>query len=420
MDWLMEPARKTPVVASVDLLVCGGGFAGVAAAVSAARSGASVMLLEKYGFLGGLVTSALVITTPPLDNGINLELGGRLKERGVYVPCRNSGEESEWLEMHAVDPEYVKYEFVRMLQENGVDFRFHVTLAGTIMEGQRIKAVIMESKAGRQAVLARMVVDATGDADIAAFAGAPFRLLKRPMTMMFNMAGVDVPRVLAAIGNWGNLRKVVKEAIDSGTLPFELGIDREFGAPGVHAEKLVHDGEINVWSGNLMDMDGTDPRDLTRAEVITREHAMRLAGFLKRNVPGFEKSRIEMTSTQTGVRATRQIKGMASPSGEEVQKRIFADTVVKPYAYRSMRLPYGSLLPQKVENLLVAGRCLSAEEEILGQLRLIPVCSATGQTAGTAAALALEKGKPPSELGIEEIQDALQAQGMDLGLQVKP
>jgi hypothetical protein len=111
---------------------------------------------------------------------------------------------------------------------------------------------------------------------------------------------------------------------------------------------------------------------------------------------------------------------MASPSGEEVQKKIFADTVVKPYAYRPMRLPYGCILPQKVENLLVAGRCLSAEEEILGQLRLIPVCSATGQAAGTAAALALDQGKAPSEIKIEEIQDALQAQGMDLGLQAKP
>jgi hypothetical protein len=288
------------------------------------------------------------------------------------------------------------------------------------MEGQRIRGIVMESKAGRRAVLARMVVDATGDADIAAFAGAPFRLLKKPMTMMFNMAGVDIPRVLEAMGNWGNLRKVVKEAIDRGALPFDLGIEREFGAPGVHAEKLVYDGEINVWSGNLMGMDGTDPRDLTQAEVITREHAMRLARFLKENIPGFETSRIEMTSTQAGVRATRQIIGRASPSGEEVQKKVFADTVAKPYTYKPMRLPYGSILPQKVENLLVAGRCLSAEEEILGQLRLIPVCSATGQAAGTAAALALEQGKSPSELRIEEIQDALRAQGMDLGLPAKP
>jgi hypothetical protein len=321
--------------------------------------------------------------------------------------------------MHAIDPEFIKYEFIHMLQEDGVDFLFHTHIAGTVMEGQKIKGIIMENKAGRQAVLAKMVVDATGDADVAAFAGAPFRLLKKPMTMMFNMVGVDIPRVLDKMGNWGNLRSLVKDAIGKGTLPFDLGIEREFGAPGVNAEKLVYEGEINIWSGNLMDMDGTNPRDLTQAEVITREHAMRLASFLKENVPGFEKSRIEVTSTQVGVRATRQIIGMASPSGEEVQKEIFADTVVKPYAYKQMRLPYGSLLPQKVENLLVAGRCISAEEEILGQLRLIPVCSTGGQAAGTAAALALRQGKLPRELEVSQLQKALQSQGMDLALTTK-
>lgn len=160
MDWITEPARKTRVVANVDLLVCGGGFAGVSAAVCAARTGARVMLLERYGFLGGLVTSALVITTPPLDNGINLEIGGRLKENGVYVPCRHWGEESEWLNMHAIDPEFIKYEFIHMLRENEVDFLLHTYIAGTVMEGPRIQGVIMESKAGRQAVLAKMVVDA--------------------------------------------------------------------------------------------------------------------------------------------------------------------------------------------------------------------------------------------------------------------
>jgi hypothetical protein len=418
MDWITEPVRKIPIVAAAVRLVRGGGIAGVAAAVSAARNGAEVMLLERYGFLGGLVTSALVITTPPLDNGINLEICGRLRSRGVYVPCRHSGEESEWLSMHALDPEFIKYEFIRMLRENRVDFLLHTYIAGTIMEGPRIRGVIMENKAGRQAVLTRMVVDATGDGDVAAFSGAPFRPLKKPMTLMFNMAGVDIPRVLAAIGDWGNLRRVVKEAMDRGSLPFDLGIHREFGAPGVHAEKLVYDGEINVWSGNLMNMDGLNPRDLTAAEVTTREHALRLADFLQKNIPGFEKSRVEVTSAQVGVRATRQIIGRSSPSGEEVQGKIFRDTVVKPYSYKSMRLPYGSLLPQKVENLLVAGRCLSAEEEILSQLRLIPVCSATGQAAGTAAALALREKKSPEELEAGQIQNTLQNQGMDLGLSI--
>ena len=173
MDWFVEPERKIPIITEVDLLVCGGGVAGVAAAVCAGKVGTRVMLLERYGFLGGLCTGALVITTPPLDNGINMEIGGRLKGKGVYVPCKNSGEEVSSLDMHGIDPEVVKYELVRMLQESGVEILLHTYIAGVIQEDNIIKGVIIESKAGRQAILARMVIDATGDADIAALSGAP-------------------------------------------------------------------------------------------------------------------------------------------------------------------------------------------------------------------------------------------------------
>jgi ribulose 1,5-bisphosphate synthetase/thiazole synthase len=416
MTDIVEPERRTPIVAETDLLVCGGGFAGVAAAVCAARMGARVMLLEKYGFLGGLVTGALVITTPPLNNGINLEIGRRLKDRGVYVPCRDSGEEVEWLQMHALDPEFVKYELIHMLQEAGVEFRFHTYIAGVLLEGEKIKGVVTESKAGRQAVLARFVIDATGDADVAFFAGVPHRLVKKPMTMMFNMAGVDTKRALAHLGNWGRLRRVLREAAARREISYDLGMDIDFGAPGVHAENLVYDGEINVWSGNLNGLDGTDPIDLTRAEVITREHATRLASFLVAKLPGFEKARIECTATQVGVRATRQILGLAAPSAADIQSKLCADTGTKPYADKGMRIPFGALVPQRVSNLLVAGRCLSAEDEILGQLRLIPVCSATGQTAGVAAALALRQERTTRSLKLTDLQKALQSQKMDLGL----
>ena len=413
MEWISEPERKIPVIDNVDLLVCGGGFAGVAAAISAAKNGVKVMLLEKYGFLGGLVTAALVITTPPLNNGLNIEICRRLKEKSVYARCENSGEE---IELNALDPEVVKYELFHMLQEQGVDFLLHTYIAGSITEGNLIKGVIVENKAGRQAILAQIVVDATGDADVAAFAGAPFRLVRKPMTMMFNMVGVDVKRALEKLRTWGRIREVVKEAIEKGELSFDLGVFRNFGAPGVSLEKLVYEDELNVWSGNLLDMDGTNPKDLTRAEVITREHAMKLAIFLKSRVSGFEKSRIEYTATQVGVRATRQILGEAVPSMEEVKKKKFVDTVVKPYANAEMRLPYGSILPQRVENLLVAGRCISAEEEAMGQLRLIPVCSATGEAAGTAAALAIHNEISPRRIDVSILQKTLEKQGLNLGL----
>ena len=411
---ISEPERKTPVVAEAEVLVCGGGFAGVAAAISAARNGAKVLLLEKDGYLGGLCTAGLVITTPPLDNGLNEEIARRLQKKGAYVPTRNSEAEIVGLNFHALDPEILKYEFLQMLFEQRVKILFHTYIVGPILEGQTITGVLMENKAGRQAVLAKVVVDATGDADVAASAGAPFRLFRKPMTMMFNMVGVDVETVLARVGNWGGIRKLVKEGMDQGKLAFDIGLLPQFGSPGVYMEKLVHDGQVNVWSGNVLDLNGVDPFDLTRAEIVTREHVMRLAAFLKENIPGFEKSRIEVTANQVGVRASRQIVGESAPNLHQVKSNVFPDTVVKPYAGSEMRLPYGCLLPRGVENLLVAGRCLSAEEEALGQLRLLPVCSATGEAAGTAAALAHEKGIFPRDLEMKLLQRRLTEQGVRL------
>jgi hypothetical protein len=156
---------------------------------------------------------------------------------------------------------------------------------------------------------------------------------------------------------------------------------------------------------------------LTRAEGTTREHVFKLAEFLRWRLAGFEQARIEYTATQVGVRATRQIIGESMPSMEEVKEGKFADTVAKPYLQQEMRLPYGSILPQKIDNLLVAGRCISAAEEAMGKLRLIPVCSATGEAAGTAAALSLGQKFPPRNLNRTFLQKTLRKKGVDLGLE---
>jgi ribulose 1,5-bisphosphate synthetase/thiazole synthase len=416
MSWIVEPERKTPVTSEVEVLVCGGGVAGVAAAVCAARRGARVLLVERYGFLGGLVTGGLVITTPPLDNGINREIADRLRRKRVYAPLEKTTAEMIALKMHAIDPEVVKHELVEMLREAGVELFLHTLIVGTIVEHGALKGILIETKAGRQAVLAKMVVDCTGDADVAAFAHAPFRVVKKPITMMFNMAGVDVDKVLARVGNWSNLKKVVTEAVSRGELKFDLETTLEWGTPGLHAECLIHPGEINVWSGNLRGVDVLDPRQLTEAELITRDHVMRLVAYLQQHVPGFESSWIELTSPILGVRGTRQLVGASSPNMQEVRNTKFADTVAKPYAEDTIRLPIGSLLPQGVDNLLVAGRCISADEEAMGQLRLIPVCLATGQAAGTAAALAVDARSTPGKLDVSAVQEALAKQGVELGL----
>ncbi len=416
MKTLHEPARDIPVVAETDVLVCGGGVAGVAAACWASRLGARVAVLERYGFFGGLVTQSLVITTPPLNNGFGAEVAARLEADGNYGLVANQSTDYAALRFHAIEPEMLKYELGRMLLEADVRCLLHTYVVGSVVEDGVLRAVITESKAGRQAIFASVFVDATGDADVCAASGAAWAVpsVPPPTTLMFNMVGVDTERVIAEIGNWSNLRSVVKRARDEGELEFDLGLTLDRGAPGVFAQDLVHPGELNVWSGNLQGVDGLDPADHTRAEFICREHAMRLARFLIGRVPGFEQARVEYTATLTGVRGTRVAQGTLAPTMDEMTATVYPDTVCKPYLHTPLRVPYRSLLPHGVEGLLVAGRCLSADPDGIGMLRLIPPCFATGHSAGVAAGLAVRRGCAPRALDIAELQEETSRSGMDL------
>jgi len=420
MRYVSEPQRQTPVYADVDVLVCGGGVTGVAAAVCASRLGASVLLLERYGFLGGLATGGLVITVPPLDNGVNAEIRHQLEAARTYVKGQDLGDDPAVDGLIAVDPEVLKYTLTGMLLDAGAKLLLHTYITQAIIDDGAIRGVIVENKGGRSAVLARVVVDATGDGDVAASAGAAFDREEQPLpvTLMSNLIGVDVREAIAELGNWGNLRKVVEKAVQDGDLQFDLEVHSKYFAPGVFAAELCYPGEVNLWSGSMFGVDGLDPAQLTEAEIVTREHTVRLAAFLKERVAGFEQSRIEYTANQVGVRETRRIRGAASPSLHEAFTELYADTVAKPYVHREIRIPYGSLVPQGVDNLLVAGRCMSASQDAMVQLRLIPVCAATGQAAGTAAALALSHGLTPRTLDVSWIQRDLVRQGVDLGVAV--
>ncbi|MBT3359183.1 MAG: FAD-dependent oxidoreductase [Rhodospirillales bacterium] len=420
MDFMIEPERKTPVVNDVDVLVCGGGFAGVAAAVAAARNGASVMLIERYGFLGGLATGALVITTPPLNNGINREIARRLMKWRSYAPdqTKENATESEFIDGSACllpyDPETTKYEFVRMLLDQQVDILFHSYISDTLCVENRIEAVVIENKAGRSAVRAKVVVDATGDADVADHAGAPVTVVERPITMMFNMADVDSKRALEHLGNWTRLKRVIRDAIAKGELDFDLDTEPEFGAPGIFAADLIHKGQLNVWGGMFYSNGILDPTERTRAEIVTRDHAFRMANFLRKTLPGFENARLEQTSTEVGIRATRNLEGANVPSKEEIVRGEFSDTIARPYLRKNLAIPYRSLVPQNIENLLVAGRCISAADEIMGRLRLIPVCSATGEAAGVAAGIAAAQRVSVQAVDVGQLQATLTDQGVEL------
>ena len=413
-----EEQRTIPVYDEVDIVVCGGGVAGVAAAVCAARGGARVILLERYGYLGGLATGGLVITVPPLDNGINSEVRLRLEEARTYQECANLGDDPSVAGLIAIDPEILKFELLELVLDSGVKLLLHSGVVGSLGEPDHVTGVVIENKSGRLAIRARLVIDTTGDGDFAAFAGAAYNLDERPLpvTLMSTVVGVDTERALAQLGNWGQLRVLVERAVAAGELVFDLEVRSKEWAPGVFAAELCYPGQINLWSGSLFGVNGIDPDDLTRAEIVTRQHTMKLIAFLRTRLAGFEQARLECTAAQVGVRGTRRITGLASPSLKDVFVTPFADTVVKPYATRKMRIPYGSLVPRDLDGLLFAGRCLSAAPDAMIQLRLIPVCFATGQAAGTAAALAVRHGVSPRDLDVAQLQDDLVEQGMELGL----
>jgi ribulose 1,5-bisphosphate synthetase/thiazole synthase len=419
MRQITEAARKTTVIADVDVLVCGGGSAGVAAAVSAARCGARVLLLERYGYLGGLATGGLVITVPPLDNGINVEIRDELQRADAYRKGKNLGDDPAVDGLIAVDPELLKQHMMTMLLDAGVDVLLHTYIVQTLTDEGTVTGVLVENKGGRSAVLAKVVVDVTGDGDVAASAGAAFVMEERPLpvTLMANLGGVDRDKAIEHLGNWGNLRRLIEEAVKSGDLDFELEIHSKYFAPGVFAADLCHPGEVNLWPGSMFGVNGLDPRHLTGAEIVTRSHALRLVEFLTREVPGFERAWLEYTANQIGVRETRRIVGGCSPSLREALSGSCADVVAKPYARRRMRIPYGALVPSEVDGLLVAGRCMSAEQDAMVQLRLIPVCLATGQAAGTAAALAVAGNVAPRAVDVAVLQSALTDQGVVLGVE---
>ena len=333
--------------------------------------------------------------------------------------CANAGDDPSVDGLIAVDPEILKYELQELLLESGAELLLHTGVVSCLSDGGRVTGVVVENKAGRSALRAGVVVDTTGDGDLAAFAGAAFELDASPLpvTLMSTVAGVDTERALEQLGgNWGRLRSLVESAIASGELSFDLEVHAKEGAPGVFAAELCYPGQINLWSGSMFGVNGIDPGDLTKAEIVTRRHTMTLIAFLRERLAGFEHARLECSAVDVGVRGTRRVTGLASPSLHDVMATSFADTIAKPYMGRAMRIPYRSLVPRDVDGLLFAGRCLSAEPDAMVQLRLIPVCFATGQAAGLAAALAARQHVAPRDLAVEQIQDGLGRQGMELGL----
>lgn len=457
MDTIIEPSRQTQIVTNAEVVVVGAGPAGVASAVAAAREGADVLLVERYGILGGTLTAALVPHFDPIRllevKGIPREIYENLKKEGALI----EGERKKfqmpytfWETGSAFDPETFKFILLEMLEKAGVRLLLHSLAVEAIVKGNVVSGVIVQNKSGRQAIQSKVVIDATGDGDIAAASGAVFEIGKMALTPCFRMGNVNLKKTFdylkknpedfgghPRLGKYmqdytrsciiAGFHKLIDKAVEKGDL--SLDFIRE---TGISFHLMPRKGEVCVNTISISNIDALNAWDLTKAEVEGRKLIMKVANFIKKYIPGFENSYIIDSGFQIGVRETRRIIGDYVLTVEDIQKgRKFDDVVVRSkwghtdvhdpvsrkWSFSLIEgpydIPYRCLLPKGVENLLVSGRCISTTHEALASVRIAPICMATGQAAGIAAALAAKENISPRKISISDLHTALKRQGIE-------
>ena len=441
---IVEPARDTPVFAETDVLVVGSGPGGLAAALAAAREGVRTLLVERTACFGGMITQAGVESiawyrhSGTVDiQGIGIEFEERAKEMGATDPEPQSRSE-------ALNTELFKVVADTLVEEAGIVPLLHCMAVEVVMEGNTIVGIIAESKSGRQAILARRVIDASGDADIAHLAGAPWHMSPKNerlgVTVTFSLSGVDRGRFLDyveanpnTIQDWGvattgkedgmfspYLAEPFQRAQAAGEIPQDVKIAGTWSRLGEHGEATY----INVVY--MPGYDVTDVRDLTRGEIAGRRQALWAFKALKKYTPGFEHATLRTFGASLGTRESRKIIGRTTLSEHDVRHQgrfedaigIFPEfidgygEVVLPTTGRYFQVPYGILVPQKVENLLVAGRCVAGDRIAHAATRAMMCCAVTGQAAGVAAALSIRDEVPCSQVDIGRLQKRLLRQGV--------
>ncbi len=422
---VVEAPRRTRVAADVDVLVVGGGPAGVGAALAAAREGARTLLVERHAMLGGMWTAGLV--NPVFEFRKKGWLVGEIVQR--------LESEGAW-RLHAhrstFDVEVMTRLLETMMSEAKADFWYHAAMVDAIVEQGRVRGAVVESKAGREAVLAKTVVDCTGDGDVAARAGVPYELgrmldgLLQPMTLMFEIDGLcgyeqkDKP----------NTYDQMVEAIEKNKLDIRLPFGRVNYTPAIIL--LPRKDAAAVQATHVYRLNGLDPRDVTRGIVDARRQARDLVEVMRR-VPGLENVRLLRTAPSIGIRETRRVCGLYRLTMDDLAAgRRFEDAVTfccfgvdihepAPGAgvpsghgakMRPYEIPYRCLVPQGIENLLVAGRCISGSHEAHASYRVTGVCMALGQAAGLAAAWAARENASPSALAGAQVRKRLAEKGV--------
>ncbi|HUT92388.1 MAG TPA: FAD-dependent oxidoreductase [Thermoguttaceae bacterium] len=390
---VVQPQRELPVLHQTDVLVVGAGPAGVVAALGARRAGAKVTLVERYGHFGGLWSGGLVLLVighivtgkKQVCLGIGEEIMRRLEKLDRGIVNRKPGDRP------TVDAEALKYMMLQMIVEDEVDVFLHSWAVDAVMDGDTVKGVVFESKSGRQAILADQVVDATGDGDVFAAAGAEHE------RRLYH---------LGLVSRIGNLDKVDPQKAKLAKEPRHLG-------------SISPIKGVNWVNMHGPDADGVDVAQLSKLEMEHRRQIWKNVREV-RSTPGYEDVYLMETAPQLGVRITRVLSGVENLTMKGVlENRKFADCVAVGGAWsgdhQEWQIPYGALLPKKAENVLAAGRCISGEPRMADLIRVIPICFVTGQAAGCAAALAVRDGCRARDVDVPKLQKLLREQEAYLG-----
>lgn len=427
------PAHQATVVAESDVVVVGGGPAGTTAAVSAARNGADVTLIERYAVLGGMASGGMVLVLDDMVNGQEVVVHGlvdefvdRMATRGlaVFPPEPERGVDEEWVRkwsrwglfdftrpgkpkpiVYAVafDPEGWKDVSNGLVREAGINLRLHSWFSHTIVEDGRAKGVVVQTKEGPQAILADVVIDASGDADVAASAGVPLTQDSYIITTVFRLGGVDTDA--AERFEWEEPEKARKLNLEAKRI---LG-----GSWDLWWLKTPLPGVVWCNCPHMSGYDATRPASLTEAQFEGRDKIHNTLEFARDHLPGFEDTYLVDVAPQIGVRQSRMIQGEYVVTKDDVRsRRHFHDSIARGRGYYT---PYRSLVPKGIDQLLVAGRHYSATAEAQRISREIPPCMAMGEAAGVAAVHALDNGTTVRDVDVTAVQKQLRAQGADPG-----